>query len=210
MVAWHDRLLDAGFPALIRAPLVHYYFERIHPFWDGNGRLVRVLEATILLASGFEYAPFALAGFYLEQIDRYFTLLNQCRKAEEKGDPDPNTAFVAFHLEGMLTSINRLHDRVNGLVRIRLFEAEIDQRLGRKELNPRQYAILTQLLDRSGPLALGELRRAPWYLGLYAKLTDKTKQRDLRGLQALGLIRIDAEKSVWPCVGSESTGSLSR
>jgi len=135
----------------------------------------RVLEATILLASGFEYAPFALAGFYLEQIDCYFTLLNQCRRAEDEGESPPNTAFVGFHLEGMLTSINQLHDLVNGLVRIRLFEAEIDQRLGRKELNPRQYAILTQLLDRSGPLALGELRRSPWYLGLYAKLTDNPR-----------------------------------
>ncbi|MFC2503586.1 MAG: Fic family protein, partial [Cardiobacterium sp.] len=38
-----------GVPALIRAPLVHYYYEIIHPFWDGNGRVGRVLEASILL-----------------------------------------------------------------------------------------------------------------------------------------------------------------
>ena len=40
-----------GLPVLVRAPLVHYYYEVIHPFWDGNGRVGRVLEAALLLRS---------------------------------------------------------------------------------------------------------------------------------------------------------------
>jgi Fic family protein len=77
---------------------MHYYFELIHPFWDGNGRVGRVIEASLLLREGFRYAPFAQARFYLEQVDRYFMLFNACRKRAAKAPEDANTDFVAFFL----------------------------------------------------------------------------------------------------------------
>lgn len=61
LIGWHRNLVDEGVPALVRAPLVHLYYEQIHPFWDGNGRVGRVIEATLLQAAGYRYAPFALA-----------------------------------------------------------------------------------------------------------------------------------------------------
>jgi len=66
LASWHQELAAHQVPALIRAPLVHYYYELIHPFWDGNGRVGRVLEAALLQADGFQYAPFALARYYPE------------------------------------------------------------------------------------------------------------------------------------------------
>lgn len=191
LVKWHDELTAAGIPALIRAPLMHYYFELIHPFWDGNGRVGRVLEATVLHHAGFRYAPFAMARYYLEQIDQYFTLFNLCRKQSEKKTANPNTPFVLFHLEGMLTSINRLHDRVNDMVKSLLFESHIKHLRDTKEINLRQYAILTQIMERAKPMPIDELRRAPWHKALYAKLGDKTKQRDLSKLREQKLLYID-------------------
>jgi fido (protein-threonine AMPylation protein) len=91
LIAWHGELEAAGVPALIRAPLVHLYYEQIHPFWDGNGRVGRVIEATLLQAAGYRYAPFALARYYLQNIDAYFTLFNTCRKAAEKGRGRPQS-----------------------------------------------------------------------------------------------------------------------
>ncbi len=69
LIDWHAELAAAEVHPLVRAPLVHYYYELTHPFWDGNGRVGRVIEATLLLASGYEYAPFALARYYLDEID---------------------------------------------------------------------------------------------------------------------------------------------
>lgn len=198
LLGWHRELATQGVPVLIRAPLVHYYYELIHPFWDGNGRVGRVIEASLLLHEGFRYAPFAQARFYLEQIDRYFTLFNTCRKAAEKGRPFPNTELVAFFLEGMRLTLNRLHDRVNQMVHVILFENELKRLLDTKAINARQYAIVSQVLAAGRSLSLAGMRRAPWYLGLYAQRTDKTKQRDLKRLREGGLLRLDKNDRLWP------------
>jgi len=198
MVTWHNELTTTETPALIRAPLMHYYFELIHPFWDGNGRVGRVIEATVLHSAGFRYAPFAMARYYLERIDQYFTLFNLCRKQADKKTAYPNTPFALFHLDGMLAGINRLHDRVNAMVRSMLFETRIKHLRDTKEINLRQYAILTQVIERGKPFQIDELRRAPWHEALYAKLGDKTKQRDLSGLRKQELLYVDEKGLIWP------------
>ncbi|MEZ5582855.1 MAG: Fic family protein [Candidatus Competibacteraceae bacterium] len=134
LLTWHGELVANAIPALIRAPLIHYYYELIHPFWDGNGRVGRVLEATLLQREGFRYAPFAQARYYFAHIDRYFALFNSCRKAAAKGVEHPNTDFVVFFLEGMLASLNSLHDRVNRLVNVLLFETDLKRRHDEKEI----------------------------------------------------------------------------
>lgn len=193
LVQWQQRLTEAQIPALIRAPLLHYYYELIHPFWDGNGRVGRVLEATLLQCEGFRYAPFAQARYYFEHIDHYFALFNHSRKQAEKNAQHPNTDFVLFFLEGMLASIHKLHDRVNNLVKFILFENDVKRRHDEKEINARQYAIVTQLMAAGAPVPLATLRRAPWYLALYSKLTDKTKQRDLSRLKEQRLVILDGQ-----------------
>lgn len=198
LMEWHAELARNEVPALVRAPLVHYYYELIHPFWDGNGRVGRVLEATILHAAGFRYAPFAMARYYMENIDRYYALFNHCRKSGERKDAGPNTSFVAFHLEGMLACINRLHDRANFIVEILLFETRIKRDLDARDINVRQYAILTQLLHLGEPQPLGNLRQAPWYKALYVRRGDKTRQRDLRKLKEKGLVHQDSDGRLWP------------
>lgn len=85
---------------LVRAPLVHYYYEVIHPFWDGNGRVGRVLEATLLLREGFRYAPFAQARYYLDHIHRYYALFNACHKAAEAGRTHPKRVLAKRRTAG--------------------------------------------------------------------------------------------------------------
>jgi len=198
LIDWHAELVVNQVPAMIRAPLIHYYYELIHPFWDGNGRVGRVLEASILLHDGFRYAPFAQARYYLEHIHHYFTLFNTCRKTADKKQPSPNTPFVEFYLEGMLTSINRLHDRVNRLVEESLFKNKLADSLTHKDINDRQYAIATHVLESRLPVPLREMRKEAWYVPMYAKLTDKTKQRDLAKLQSLRLVQVDGKRQLWP------------
>lgn len=198
LVEWHQQLVDAKVSPLIRAPLVHLYYELIHPFWDGNGRVGRVLEATLLRHAGYKYAPFALAKYYQEQIHQYFALFNQCRKGAEKHTGNPNTPFVHFHLEGLRIVIDRLHDRVNEMVNMLLFEAVVRQHVDAKEINQRQYAIVKHVMEYGRPMPLTVLRADPRYQAFYLKKTDKTRQRDLRGLYELNLMHLDSKNQLWP------------
>lgn len=197
LIEWHDCLLEHEVPALIRAPLIHLYYETIHPFWDGNGRVGRVIEATLLQASGYRYAPFAMARYYLDNIHEYFTLFNTCRKSAEKHEASPNQPFVRFHLEGMRVVIHRLHERCNRIVGVLLYESHIRRAFDRKEINARQYTILSHLLDK-GPTDLEEMRHSPWYQSLYLKLNDKTRLRDMNALREMELLFLDEKNQLWP------------
>lgn len=181
---------------LIRAPLAHYYFERIHPFWDGNGRVGRVLEAMVLQCAGYKYAPFALSRYYLEHIDEYFLAFNLARKAEDNKEPYPNTVFAEFFLEGMLNVLNLLHDRVNRIIAVLLYETSLNTKLQSKDINVRQFTIINNLLPHGLEHQLSKVQSQSWYLGLYQKLSPKTRARDLKGLVEKGLIIITADKKV--------------
>lgn len=197
LVDWHSELQRQQVPALIRAPLFHYYFELIHPFWDGNGRVGRVVEATILLAADYKYAPFALARFYLSEIQQYFRLFNIGRLKAKRGDENSNLDFVMFHLEGMLETIKRLNERANLIIKVLLFKNTLKRISDKKEINIRQYAIASQVL-KNGPTRLDALRSAPWYVALYVKRSEKTKHRDLLDLRKKELLILDKENVLWP------------
>lgn len=61
---------------IIRAALVHYQFETIHPFRDGNGRLGRLLIALQLLADGVIERPLVyVSGFFEQRRSQYYDAL---------------------------------------------------------------------------------------------------------------------------------------
>jgi hypothetical protein len=191
LVSWHGEIAGSGVPAAVRAPLVHLYFELIHPFVAGNGLVGRLLEAAILIASGQRLVPFPIWRFYAERSDRFFSLFNECRKAAAAGEADPNSAFVGFHLEATLSAVERLHDRGNSIVAGLLFEGEVRRLKDDGEINLRQFAVLSHLMESGEAVALDRLRRAPWYEGLYRGMADKTKQRDLKQLRENELVKMD-------------------
>jgi Fic family protein len=78
---------DAKVPVLIQNALLHYQFETLHPFLDGNGRLGRLLSVFLLVEHGRLPAPLLYLSAYLER-DRgqYYDALQTIR---ERGDALP-------------------------------------------------------------------------------------------------------------------------
>lgn len=67
----NDRLKEYPF---IKASLLHYAFESIHPFCDGNGRIGRLLLMNYLIANGYEqFKAISISKSIAENIDEYYT-----------------------------------------------------------------------------------------------------------------------------------------
>ena len=80
----HD---EVELPLLIKNALLHYQFETLHPFLDGNGRLGRLLIVFYLVEHGRLTAPLLYLSAYLEaDRERYYEALQTVR---ETGDPLP-------------------------------------------------------------------------------------------------------------------------
>ncbi|MFH1028710.1 MAG: Fic family protein, partial [Pseudomonadota bacterium] len=60
-------------PIVVRMAVVHAQFETIHPFFDGNGRVGRILMPLMLAAEG--YPPVYLAGYLKDNQREYYDAL---------------------------------------------------------------------------------------------------------------------------------------
>ncbi len=74
---WESFLHEStSVPPLLRCALIHYQFEAIHPFLDGNGRVGRLLIVFYLVAGGFLTTPILyLSPFFERYRQEYYDLL---------------------------------------------------------------------------------------------------------------------------------------
>jgi len=80
---WCKRNSVALSPVLSSA-ILHYRFEHIHPFADGNGRTGRALALSELYRRGFDSHPiFSVDEYYWEDRRGYYTALEAVRLAGE-------------------------------------------------------------------------------------------------------------------------------
>ncbi|MGO9016571.1 MAG: Fic family protein [Dissulfurispiraceae bacterium] len=88
---------DPGEPLLIQAALMHYQFEAIHPFIDGNGRIGRVLLNIFFHNSGALCQPLLYLSEFFEQYRaEYYRLL---LSVSQRG---AWTEWIKFFLRGVI------------------------------------------------------------------------------------------------------------
>ena len=88
--------------APIKAALLHYQFESIHPFLDGNGRIGRMLFSLYLHSAGFLPRPEALymSGFFSRHLPLYYSRLKEASQSIAG-----LVRWVDFCMQGMLDNI---------------------------------------------------------------------------------------------------------
>ncbi len=93
--------VESPFHTLVDLALIHYQFEAIHPFLDGNGRIGRLLIVLLLLARGILEQPLLyLSAFFERHRSRYYELL---LKVSVEGAWE---AWITFFLEGIRSQAN--------------------------------------------------------------------------------------------------------
>lgn len=73
---------NTDYDPLIRAALIHYQFETIHPFLDGNGRIGRLLILLYLMEQGLLAKPVIYISYFLKknQIE-YYDRISEVRRS---------------------------------------------------------------------------------------------------------------------------------
>ena len=113
---WEYFVNDDGrhLPALIQAALMHYQFETIHPFLDGNGRIGRLLINILLMDRGRLPLPLLYLSHYFEtHRDEYYARLQAVR---EGGDID---GWFSFFLRAVRAQANDAVTRSRLMVEVR-------------------------------------------------------------------------------------------
>ncbi|HTC65795.1 MAG TPA: Fic family protein [Candidatus Acidoferrum sp.] len=183
-IDWFNRSAPSGaelLPALTRAGVVHLYFESIHPFEDGNGRIGRALAEKSLAQSLGQAPLIALAATILARRARYYAALEAANKKNEI--TEWLTWFGGISIEAQRQTIallefiidkTKLLDRVSG------------------QLNDRQRKALLRMF-REGPDGF----KGGLSAGQYSSITGAspaTTTRDLADLIEKGALIREGER----------------
>jgi len=127
---------DAIDPLLIRLALIHYQFETIHPFRDGNGRIGRLLIPLLMVSHERLDAPtLYLSAFFERNRGVYQDLL---LTVSQTGNW---LAWINFFLRGVYQSATEANDHAIALLKMR-------QRYHRQFQKGRSSALVIRLIDR--------------------------------------------------------------
>ncbi|HHE31722.1 MAG TPA: Fic family protein [Chlorobaculum parvum] len=183
-----DELLNEH--VFVRAALAHYHFSLIHPFWDGNGRVARLIEAKLLQSAGIRYVPKMLSNYYYRNVDDYYSAFSDSIKAKKDVTP-----FLEFNLRGVIESLQQMKTRIASFIRVLAMRDYLHFLVNNKAITKRQNDLLTLLLDDSSgkPFTLQELQTALPYSMLYRKVSEMTARRDLKNLLERKLLTVDAD-----------------
>jgi Fic family protein len=83
-------------PALVRAGMIHYQFEAIHPFLDGNGRVGRLMIVLLLCEWGLLSQPLLNLSAYIERYRQEY--YDHLLAVSQRGDWD---TWLRFFLRGV-------------------------------------------------------------------------------------------------------------
>lgn len=105
---------EDGIDPLIKVCLIHYQFESIHPFYDGNGRTGRILNILYLVLNKLIDSPILYLSKYINKTKQeYYKLFNEVRNNNNYEE------WILYILKGIeitsketITLIEKIQDEV--------------------------------------------------------------------------------------------------
>jgi Fic family protein len=105
---------ERDLPPLIKCAVAHAQFETIHPFWDGNGRLGRMIVTLMLCSESILARPILyLSLFFKQHREEYYGLLQGTR---DMGDWE---SWVLFFLRGVTATSRAALETASKIMQLR-------------------------------------------------------------------------------------------
>ena len=121
---------DDDLDVLIRAALIHYQFETIHPFLDGNGRVGRLLITLFLMEKRVLSTPALYISYFLKKNRvEYYDRMTEVRT---KGNYEQ---WVRFFLQAILECAEDATETIDELTRLHDASVSAISGLGRAAKN---------------------------------------------------------------------------
>lgn len=172
-IDWFNTTLSA--PVLGRAAIAHVYFESIHPFEDGNGRIGRILVEKVLSQGIGQPALMTISKFIEKQKKAYYDELSRCNQTLEI------SSWVVFFAEKILQAQKDAMRLLNFLLqKSKLLTALSGQ------INSRQEKVLLRMFEE-GPDGFKGGLSAEKYIAI-SKGSRATVTRDLVDLVQKGAL----------------------
>lgn len=161
--------------APLRAAMAHLYFESIHPYEDGNGRIGRII-AEKALSQTMGYPLLICLSQEIESKKKlYYSSLEKAQSSNEI------TAWLQYFLTMLIAATKRTDKLLNFVLsKSRFYSKHQD------DLNPRQAKVIKRMLDEGVNGFQGGIN-ASKYMKI-AKCSKATATRDLQDLQAKTII----------------------
>ncbi|HNA62704.1 MAG TPA: DUF4172 domain-containing protein [Rhabdochlamydiaceae bacterium] len=167
-INWFNATKDVG-SILGRAAIAHLYFESIHPFEDGNGRIGRLLVEKVLSQSIHRPILIAVSKRLEKRKKEYYAELERCNRTLE----------VQNWVEFFSSVILQAHEEAMTFLYFLIEKAKMLHRLS-DSLNPRQTKVLLRMFEE-GPNGFKGGLSAENYISI-TKTTRATATRDLHDL----------------------------
>lgn len=157
---------DDDLDALIRAALIHYQFETIHPFLDGNGRVGRLLITLFLMEKKVLSTPALYISYFLKKNRvEYYDRMTEVRA---KGNYEQ---WVKFFLQAIMESAEDATTTIDELIALHDANVSAVSKLGRAAKN----AMLVFNYLESNPII--EIRKTAEALGITFNTTSSAINR---------------------------------
>ena len=177
-ITWFNETAPGGatqiLNPILRSALVHLYFESIHPFEDGNGRIGRALAEKALHQGLDQPILISLSEVIEADRNRYY---EQLKKAQRTLQVDEWLLYFA-------DVVLKAQEKVDELIEFSLKKSLLFDSF-RNQLNERELKTLTRMLEE-GPDGFQGGMNAKKYMSLTGS-SKATATRDLQHLRDLGI-----------------------
>lgn len=100
----------SDYDPLVKMAIIHFQFESIHPFYDGNGRTGRIINILYLILCGLMETPILyLSSYIIERKSEYYRLLQKVRDTNEWED------WILFMINGIEATSKATIDQIRSI-----------------------------------------------------------------------------------------------